>query len=307
MKILNQVTAIWIKPLVAKKIRLMLIKAFLSFLFLLGSLTANGQEEEGVFWEISGENLTAPSYLFGTIHLICEEDFALSDQVTDKLSESEALVLEIDMDDPALQIEMMNNIYNKEGQQITDYLSKEEYLELHTFLKERTGMDLDMLKGMRPMVLMSLIYNNLLACETRSFENELMKLAHAEEIEVVGMETVEDQLSLFDIIPLKDQYRTFYTYTSNLEKGQREFRKLIMSYKEENILELLKMVGESPEYKDYQDVFLSDRNKNWVGSMGNIMKDEPVFFAVGAGHLAGPEGLISLLKKEGFKLKRIFL
>ena len=285
----------------------MLIKSFFSFLFLLGSLTASGQEEKGVFWKITGEHIAAPSYLFGTIHLICEEDFTLSEQVADKLSESKALVLEIDMDDPSLQIEMMNNIYNKEGQQITDFLTKEEYMELHSFLKERTGMDLDMLKEMRPMVLMSFIYNNLLACETRSFENELMKLAKAKKIEVVGMETVEDQLSLFDIIPLKDQYRTFYTYTSNLEKGRREFRKLIMTYKEENILELLKMVGESPEYKDYQDVFLFDRNKSWVDTMGDIMKDDPVFFAVGAGHLAGPEGLISLLKKEGYKLKRINL
>jgi hypothetical protein len=285
----------------------MLIKSFFSFLFLLGSLTAYGQEEEGVFWEITGNNIATPSYLFGTIHLICEEDFNLSEQVADKLSESKALVLEIDMDDPSLQIEMMNNIYNKDGQQITDFLTKEEYMELRTFLKERTGMDLDMLKEMRPMVLMSLIYNNLLACETRSFENELMKLAKAKEIEVVGMETVEDQISLFDIIPLKDQYRTFYTYTINLEKGQREFRKLIMTYREENILKLLNMVGESPEYKDYQDVFLSDRNKNWVGTMSDIMKDGPVFFAVGAGHLAGPDGLISLLKKEGYKIKRINL
>jgi hypothetical protein len=283
----------------------MLVKYFFSFLFVLGPLTSYGQEEKGVFWEITGENIAEPSYLFGTIHLICEEDFSLSEQVTDKLYASETLVLEIDMDDPGLQIEMMNNIYNKEGQQITDFLTKEEYMKLRTFLKERTGMDLDMLKKMRPMVLMSLIYNNLLACETRSFENELMKLAKAKEIELVGMETVEDQLSLFDIIPLRDQYRTFYTYTSDLEKGQREFRKLIMTYKDENILELLKMVKESPEYKEYEDFFLSDRNNNWIGSMRNIMKDGAAFFAVGAGHLAGPDGLISLLKKEGYKMKRI--
>ncbi|MBD3626699.1 TraB/GumN family protein [Cyclobacterium sp.] len=279
---------------------------FILGLILIGSFSVLGQEK-GVFWKISGNGLSTSSYLFGTIHLICEQDFAMSERVSDKLAQSNALVLEIDMDDPSLQMAMMANIYNEDGQKITDFLSEEEYQEIRTFLKERTGMDMDMLKTMRPMVLMSLIYPNLLECETKAFESELMALAKTNDMEIVGLESVNDQLSLFDLIPLKEQYRSFYTYADNIEKGKREFKKLIASYKEEDILALLELVSESPEYKDYQEVLLDQRNLNWIDPMATMMKKGSMFFAVGAGHLAGDTGLIQLLKKKGYSLERLNL
>jgi hypothetical protein len=216
-------------------------------------------------------------------------------------------VLEIDMDDPHLQADMRDNLYNKDGQKINDFLTKEEYQTVRTFLKERTGMDMDMLQEMHPMVLMSLIYNNLLECESKSFENELMMLAKAAKMEVTGLETVEEQMSLFDLIPLKDQYQSFYSYVSDLEKGQEEFRQLVKAYKEEKILDLLEMVSVSPEYKDYLDIMLSDRNKNWIAPMTQIMNESSAFFAVGAGHLGGENGLINLLKNKGYEVNRIHL
>jgi len=285
----------------------MLKGAYFIWLLFLGSLTAFGQEEEGVFWVISSQNNPNPSYLFGTIHLICEGDFTINAQISDKISETDVLVLEIDMDDPHLQADMRDNLYNKDGQKINDFLTKEEYQTVRTFLKERTGMDMDMLQEMHPMVLMSLIYNNLLECESKSFENELMILAKAAKMEVTGLETVEEQMSLFDLIPLKDQYQSFYSYVSDLEKGQEEFRQLVKAYKEEKILDLLEMVSLSPEYKDYLDVMLSDRNKNWIAPMTQIMNESSAFFAVGAGHLGGPNGLINLLKNKGYEVNRIHL
>lgn len=55
--------------------------------------------------------------------------------------------------------------------------------------------------------------------------------------------------------------------------------------------------------ESHQDLLLNDRNKNWVGQLKNIMKNESVFVAVGAGHLVGKKGLIGLLRKEGYTLK----
>ena len=166
-------------------------------------------------------------------------------------------------------------------------------------------MDMDMLKEMRPMVLMSLLYNNLLECETMSLEMELMALANTENKEILGLETVEEQMSFFDLIPLSNQYESFYAYIKDIEKGQAEFRKLINAYKEEKITDLLQMVAESPEYKDYQDEFLYERNQKWMKPMTQIMENGTAFFAVGAGHLAGPKGLINLLKSQGFTVRRI--
>lgn len=284
----------------------MLKRTILCVYFFLVALSAFPQDE-GVFWKISGNDLRSSSYLFGTIHLMCENDFQISDQVSKRLGLAEALVMELDLDDPALYGSMMENMYNEDGQKITDFLSETEYVKIREFLKERTGMDMDQMQRMRPMVLMSLIYPNLLECETMAFESELMQLAKENDISVHGLESVDEQLGFFDQIPLKEQYRSFFNYTENLEKGKEEFRKLLSSYQEEDIAQLLELVSESPEYKDYKNILVDQRNENWIKTMGTLMQQGTMFFAVGAGHLAGENGLIRLLKKEGYYLERVYL
>lgn len=284
----------------------MLKRLSLSVYIFLVALSAFSQDE-GVFWKISGKDLGSSSYLFGTIHLMCEDDFQISQQVSKRLELAEALVMEVDLDDPALYGSVMENMYNEDGQKITDFLSENEYEKIRTFLKERTGMDMDRMQNIRPMVLMSLIYPNLLECETMAFESELMQLAKAENISILGLESVNEQLAFFDQIPLKEQYRSFFSYTENLEKGKEEFRKLMSSYREEDIARLLELVSESPEYKDYKYILVDQRNEKWIETMSSMMQKGTMFFAVGAGHLAGEGGLIRLLKKEGYVLERVNL
>lgn len=278
-----------------------MVRAVLFLSLIIPSL-AQGQ---GVFWEISGDDLAKPSYLFGTVHLLCDTEFKIGPTMVEKLKDSNALVLEVDLDDPALALSMMSKMHNEGGESITDFLSAEEYDEIRSLLMERTGVDIGMMKRLRPFMLMSLIYPSLLECETKSYEGELIKIAKASQTEIYGLESVEDQLSVFDQIPLADQYRSFYDYALDLDKGRLEFQKLIKAYREEDIELLVKMVSESPEYRDYQDILLNDRNLNWVDPMGEWMRKGPVFFAVGAGHLGGENGLIQLLRNEGYRLKRL--
>jgi uncharacterized protein YbaP (TraB family) len=63
-----------------------------------------------LLWEISGNGLQQPSYLFGTIHMICKEDFFISEIVKQKFNSSKRVYLELDMDDPQLQGKMMQNM-----------------------------------------------------------------------------------------------------------------------------------------------------------------------------------------------------
>ncbi len=284
-----------------------MLKRFILYIYFFLVAVSAFSQDEGVFWKISGKDLETSSYLFGTIHLMCEDDFQISQQVSKRLGLAEALVMEVDLDDPALYGSMMENMYNEDGQKITDFLSENEYEKIRDFLKERTGMDMDRMQRMRPTILMSLIYPNLLECETMAFESELMKLANAENISVLGLESVDEQLAFFEQIPLKEQYRSFFNYTENLEQGKEEFRKLLSSYREEDIAQLLELVTESPEYMDYKEVLVDQRNENWIEKMGAMMQKGTMFFAVGAGHLAGEKGLIRLLKKEGYLLERVYL
>ena len=75
-------------------------------------------------------------------------------------------------------------------------------------------------------------------------------------------------------------------------------------YKDQQLDSMQNMVGASEFGSEkYEDLLLNDRNKKWVKELNDIMKNESVFVAVGAGHLTGEYGLISLLKKEGYTVE----
>jgi len=71
---------------------------------------AQRDKSNTLLWEISGNGLQQPSYLFGTIHMICKEDFHISEIVKQKFNSSKQVYLELDMDDPQLQVTMMQQM-----------------------------------------------------------------------------------------------------------------------------------------------------------------------------------------------------
>lgn len=88
------------------------------------------------------------------------------------------------------------------------------------------------------------------------------------------------------------------------ESNEQETAKLVSNYKIENISFLYEIAtDEKYTSKETKKVMLDDRNSNWVKNMPELMQKESVFFVVGAGHLAGDLGLISLLRKAGYTVK----
>jgi uncharacterized protein YbaP (TraB family) len=78
-------------------------------------------------------------------------------------------------------------------------------------------------------------------------------------------------------------------------------------YQNKDIEGMLKMMDKSDNKitSENQDVLLNNRNKNWISKMTEVMMQKPTFFGVGAGHLAGEEGVIKLLRKKGFKVEAV--
>jgi len=89
----------------------------LLFLF---SFTSNAQSKEksSLLWEISGNGLQQSSYLFGTVHMICKEDFFFPELLKEKFINAKEVFLEIDMDDPAMMMKMMTMLQLPKGQTI---------------------------------------------------------------------------------------------------------------------------------------------------------------------------------------------
>ena len=270
-------------------------------------ITINAQDlENSTLWKIEGNGLETASYLFGTIHITC--DATIEEDVQMALDNTTQVVLEIDMDDPTMQTKMMGGMYMKDGKTISDLVSKEEYVIIDSLITKEIGMPLKMVENIKPFFLISMLYPKMLDCPMQSFEQELIKIAMEQKEDINGLETIEDQLQVFDDIPYEDQVADLLkSAKDNLANDKETFANMLEVYKEENIEALIKMMNEddSSSVSQHQDKLLVNRNKNWISKIGEYAKDQPTFFGVGAGHLAGETGVINLLRAAGYEVTAV--
>ena len=84
-----------------------------------------------------------------------------------------------------------------------------------------------------------------------------------------------------------------------------EYNGLIKAYKQQDLPRLYELIKNTKDFGDDMGAFLDERNQKWIGRMGDKMKGHSVFFAVGAGHLWGDQGVISLLRKAGYNVEAV--
>ena len=102
--------------------------------------------------------------------------------------------------------------------------------------KKLTGMSLSMMNKMKPELVESLIYPSLLGCEsTQAWEQKFTQLAKANNMEIKGLEDVENQLKIFDEIPYKDQADELAETLINIDSTKQNFNQLLSLYKQKDL------------------------------------------------------------------------
>jgi len=267
---------------------------------------AQAPTENSLLWEIKSPGQSKPSYLFGTIHLICPADFSLSDSLKSAIAKTQQVALEIDMDDPGLMAAMMKTMNMSNGNELKKLLTEPEYAKLNQFYKDSVGMGIAMFEKAKPFVLMGPLFNAVLACQPQSYEMSLVELAGKQKSEVIGLETIDEQMAIFDSIPYKDQAKMILMMIDSLPQARREFKGLVDLYKAQKVNELYTTSLKSEFGMDgNEEVMLFSRNLKWISKIKKIITDKPTLFAVGAAHLGGEKGVISLLRKEGYTVQPV--
>lgn len=269
-------------------------------LFLSFSINSNGQSERALLWRISGNELTQPSYVYGTIHMICPEDLKIGDSLRNSVGNAERIYLEIDMDTPGMLLKTMKLSMLESGS-IKDLMSTVDYQRLESFMKDSIGMPMFLLNKMKPFTIMSMMYTKLLPCnKSASYEETLMKLAKKQNKQVMGLESIEDQMAIFDQIPDTMETRMLMSLIDDFHGQKAAFANMVSAYLQKDLNKLGQMISESPDIDGFEDLLLAKRNRKWIPVMMKQMKQSSCVFAVGAGHLPGEDGVINLLRNEGF-------
>ena len=268
--------------------------------------------EKSLTWKISGKGLKKPSFLYGTIHMIPKNEFELPGSIREGLDNVRRVTFEIDMKDMTnlrSQMSLITKSFMSGGKTLKDLLSAEDYQLVKDKMAER-GLPAGMFERMKPMFLSTLFSSEeespSAGAAITSVEMELYKISRNRKLESAGLETAAYQMSMFDSIPYKaqaqmlvDQLRS--TDTTGSAEGQLD--QLLQMYKDQDITAMQAMIGGDEGMGQYEDILLKKRNMNWIPVMGRMMAEKPTLFAVGAGHLGGPTGVIALLRKAGYRVE----
>jgi hypothetical protein len=269
-------------------------------LFLLFITTANTQ----LLYRISGNGLTQDSYLFGTIHTMPKEDFEMPKKVMDALKTCATIALEIEIDmslSEKIEIAKMTMIPN--GETLKNYMADTSYVKLKSYCIDSLGWKeskFEQYTHLKPFFFSSVVLQEKIG-KQKSFEMEFDKLAKKYKKPLIGLETVMYQMETIDRISIKDQVQ-FMDDFSNMS----EFDVLFKLYEKEDINGLYSLIAaETDMLPEFNHWFLDVRNANWIPVIEKLISKEATFIAVGAGHLGGTNGVLELLKKQGYTITGI--
>jgi uncharacterized protein YbaP (TraB family) len=267
------------------------------------SFSTQGQTKKGnensLLWEISGNGLSRPSYLYGTLHLMCESDFTIKDKVKNAFDKSSKLALELDFDNPSELKAMQEMSVSKVA--LSTLLTPEDYKKLDVLLKEKVGAGASQFEYTTLNSLISLIMIKSLDCPPKVYELEFFQMAQKRNMEILGLEKLAVQIAAMDAsFPPHEMVEQLSNY------DKKYFDLLTQTYKTEDLKSIYEFVND-PKFmnENSKSIMLDNRNSNWVKDMPAMMKNENVFFAVGAAHLPGETGVIQLLQKAGYKVQAI--
>lgn len=279
------------------------MKQIVILLVSLFSFEVAGQNhlESTLLWRISGNGLRKPSYLYGTMHLRDKRVFNFADSVLMKFDECEAFSLEIDLDSAVREMIMAQ--YNNNEFKLKNYLGREEYEKLRNDLASEAGINSEKLKNQNPFLL-----RNFISALGKSKEDMptfldayLYNLARENGKQIMPLENVSDQVSLLDKLPKN--------YVGEAVKNQLGFSerddliRFIESYTSGN---LTKLDEYSHRLSDtVYNVLFTKRNYNMCKRIEGFLPLHNTFIIVGAGHLPGTTGLITLLRKKGYTISPI--
>ncbi|MBF6611303.1 MAG: TraB/GumN family protein [Chryseobacterium sp.] len=274
--------------------------------FLLIPIAYKAQEEgdkNSLLWEVTGKGSEKPSYLFGTFHMMCKDDFRIPKKVQKALSSTDNFAMEINFSDPKAMLEMQNMLVS--DKKWTEKFSDEEIKRVTKAL-ESLEYNLDEIAQLSPIALYSMISVKSFECaqnELKMIDLELMQSALSMGKEITGLESVKDQVQVFQKFLTKKE---IISMIENASRNKEETQLMLKVYLSEDMEQLGRFFTESESISENQKkILLNDRNLQWMKKISELLKEKSVFFAVGAGHLPGEHGLISLLRKNGYQVRPV--
>jgi uncharacterized protein len=264
---------------------------------------------KGLLWKIEKTN-TRPSYIFGTIHLDDARVIDLPAPVKETFSRSKSFTMEMIIDEASTQ-KFATSMLLDEGGDLKALLGEPLYTKTAEAMREY-GMPGEFTARFKPWALMI----TLVQPKERQgaiVDDLLYQQALQQQKPVYQLESVEEQISVFDGLPMEVQVGLLKQTVDHHDLIPGLVEKSVQAYLKRDIgamWEINNSLMEDKEDKKLNDVFLQrvlyDRNQRMAQRMQPHLAEGGAFIAVGALHLYGGKGVLSLLQSSGYRVTRIY-
>ena len=290
------------------------ILARAAVLFTLAVAAALPASAKEYLWEV--QSLTNRVYLYGTVHAGKKDWFPLPQPVEDAFADSKVLVVEADVTDAkALKADSGALTYNAPDS-LKDHVSKDDYARFVKLLP-RYRYPEEEVAQMKPFMAVSMLVFSEWARQgfypEFGIDNYLISKAKAEAKPIEELEGVAAQMQLMGSLTEQENQLIFSGTVTALETGltDRQINGLVHAWKDGDPDALLAVARDyNAQVKgaaEFEDKFIWSRHEGMLRKIEGYLNDtkDRRFVAVGALHLAGPRGLIELLKKQGYVVKQL--
>ena len=284
----------------------------LALLWLLPSLAlADSAGHPVTMW--MAEGAANRVYLLGSVHLLRAQDHPLPQVIDDVYDDAETLYMELDMDDldPLLMQATINRLgMLDEGTSLQDVMGVELYAEAKARAAE-LDLPLEMLERTEPWL--AAITVEQLALSRIGFnpsygvEMHLLRKATSDGKEILGFESVEQQLAYLDGLSLDAQRDLLMQTLAESAAIQDLMDDLILAWRSGDIDYLERTLLEDVSgYPELYDTIVASRNRLWVDTIDALLEQrEDYLVVVGALHLVGEDGVPQLLEQRGVRITQM--
>jgi uncharacterized protein len=279
------------------------ILALACLAFLCGG--ARADDPTHALWEIHGRHNTI--YLLGSIHVLRPSDYPLAPELLDAYSHAQSLYMEVnlqELDMQTMQVELLASATLPPGKTLPGILGKQRYDHAAALARD-VGVELSNFDGFAPWFAaeaISQLQLNQLGFQPQSgVEMYFLDRAKTDRKPVAGLETVHDQIALFDGLSMDAQAEYLLSSLEEAHDLPKEVDTMVKAWNRGDTSwferQMKSEFGRDPSL--YQSVLVA-RNRKWVPKIEALLKeDKNYLIIVGTGHLVGAGSVIDLLKKDG--------
>jgi uncharacterized protein len=247
------------------------------------------------------EGTQTPNYLIGTMHVRDERAFQFENGFKQAIEKCEIFATEFNLDEAQSGAVQMS-LFLPENESLKTLMSTKLYEKINANLLKKMGVSLEQFDRFKPITVTNFLTESLLSKDRwLSLDETLWEFAKEKGKILRGIETFEEQLAVLEKMPLADQVKNLKDTMHDLSNFKKQLTKMADYYEHADIVKLYKSAKKSA--KGSRKLLLYNRNAIMANRIMDLVQENSVCVAIGAGHLAGEKGVIRLLKKKGLVFK----